>query len=218
MVTMVNAEDLFAAIKAGHFEQVKEIAQARPDLLSARTEGGLSPVLFAAYYGKAEIARWLGSQGPLSLYEASAVGDAGKVEKALAANPDLLNAFAPDGFTALGLAAFFGNPDVVDLLLQQGADPNIASQNSLHVMPLHSAVAARHLDIARELLAEGADPNARQQDGFTPLHEAAQNGQAEMVELLLAYAADPAATKDDGQTALDLARVSGHGDVVELLA
>ncbi len=218
MVATVNAEDLFAAIRAGELDRVKEIVTTRQDLLSARTDEDLSPVLLAAYYGKAEIAKWLAGQGPLSLFEAAAVGDAGKAEDALTANPDLVNAFAPDGFTALGLASFFGHPDVVDLLLERGADPNIASQNNLHVMPLHSAVAARHLDIARELLSEGADPNAHQQDGFTPLHEAAQNGQAEMVELLLAYGADPAVTKDDGKTALDLARDMGHERVVELLA
>ncbi len=217
MATSANAEGLFAAIRAGQPEQVKEIIATRPDLLSARTEAGLSPVLLAAYHGRAEIARWLGEQGPLSLYEAAAVGDTAKVEDALAANPDLLNAFAPDGFTALGLASFFGHPDVVDLLLERGADPNIASQNTLHVMPLHSAVAARHVDIARELLSEGAEPNAKQQDGFTPLHEAAQNGQAEMIELLLAYGADPAVTVDNGRTALDLARAGGNDAVIALL-
>jgi ankyrin repeat protein len=127
------------------------------------------------------------------------------------------NAFTADGFTPLGLAAFFGQADAARTLLDHDADPNIASQNAMRVAPLHSAVAAQRLDISAELLRRGADVNAVQADDFTPLHEAAQNGQVAMIELLLAHGADLTARKSDGQTPLDVAEAHGQAAAAALL-
>ena len=81
-------------------------------------------------------------------------------------------------------------------------------------MPLHSAVAGGHLEIARALLEHEAQVNAAQAGGFTPLHGAAQNGQVEMVRLLLDYGADVNLRNKDGKTPLDLARAPGSRTAV----
>jgi ankyrin repeat protein len=136
----------------------------------------------------------------------------------LDAEPALAQAYADDGFQPLGLAAFFGHADVVNLLLERGAPVNAASRNAQRVMPLHSAVAGQHLAVAQALVAAGADVNATQTDDFTPLQGAAQNGQMEMVRLLLQAGADPGMRQRDGQSALDIAREYHHTDVAALLA
>jgi len=94
---------------------------------------------------------------------------------------------------------------------------NSPSDNSLHVMPLHSAAANRHLEIAPLLLEHDAMANAPQADDFTPLLAAAQNGQLEMVKLFLDYGADVRAASSGGQTPLDLALQSKNEDVILLL-
>jgi uncharacterized protein len=135
----------------------------------------------------------------------------------LDASPELVNAVAGDGFQPLGLAAFFGQDEVVRLLLMRGAAVDSPSHNLMRVMPLHSAAANRHLEICRMLLENGAPVNATQADDFTPLHEAAQNGQLEMVRLLLDYGAEVNVRKTDSLTPLTLAVQYGHVEVVELL-
>jgi uncharacterized protein len=213
-----DSSQLFPAIKAGDIQSVEQMVARDPLLVDAREEGGGSAVLTALYYGQPAIADLLITRGAqLDVFAATAAGRTGRVVDLIEQDPSLVNAFAPDGFQPLGLAAFFGHLPLVELLLANGAEANSPSRNSMHVMPLHSAVAGRHLEITRALLSHGADVNARQADDFSPLHEAAQNGQIEMVELLLSYGADKEARKIDGQTALSIAVEQGYEQVATRL-
>ena len=219
---MNATQDMLEAVKAGDVTKVKALVEADPTLVNAKDESGNSAILLAAYYGRKDVVEVLLAHGAeLNLFEASAVGDLDRVTSLVAEDPDLtaelVNSYAYDGFTPLGLASFFGHSDIVEFLLAQGAEINVASKNKMRVTPLHSAVASRHFGIAESLLAHGADVNAAQQDGYTPLHEAAQNGQMEMAELLLAHGANIDARKDDGQTPLAVAMEHGHMEVADLL-
>lgn len=215
---MDGSQELYDSIKANDAGKAAEVLSRDPALANAKLQGDLSAILLAAYYGRQEIVDLLLASGAqLNIFEASAVGRTDRVVEILDRQPSLANEYAPDGFTPLGLASFFGHVEIVKLLLLRGGQVNTASNNSQRVMPLHSAVASRHLAIAQALLEHKADVNARQQDGFTPLHEAAQNGQLEMVELLLRHGAAVDVPKDDGQTALALAEQYGHQEVVDLL-
>jgi ankyrin repeat protein len=206
------------AVTGGDVNRVHQLLDQAPGLVSARSESGVSAVLLAVYYGKPDVARTLVSRGArLDVFDASALGDLERVQSLVEADPGLANAYAPDGFQPLGLASFFGHKRVVKFLLAQGAEVNSPSRNAQRVMPLHSAVANRHLDIARLLVEHGADVNARQAQDFTPLHAAADNGQLDMVALLLAHGADPAARMALGKTPADFARERGHTAVAEAL-
>ena len=68
----------------------------------------------------------------------------------------------------LMVAADNGHQDVVQLLLDRGAEPNMADQNG--VTPLHEAAFQGHNDVVQLLLDRGAEPNMAEQDGLTPLH------------------------------------------------
>lgn len=211
-------ELFFRAIEQGDREQVERMLAAQPALASARNANGVSAILYSLYYREPEIATFLADSGAeMTACEAAALGRVEALRDLLSADPAQVNAFSADGFTPLGLAAFFGQPIAAQVLLARGADPNIASANAMRVAPLHSSVAAQRLDISEELLRHGANVNATQADDFTPLHEAAQNGQAPMIALLLEYGADLTARKSDGQTALDVAEAHGQAEAAALL-
>lgn len=209
------------AIRLGDDDAVMRLLTVRPDLANAQSEDRASATLYALYHQRATLAERIADAKspfvPLSIFEAAALGRVLVVREALDADPALANAVAPDGFTPLGLAAFFSRLDVVTLLLDRGANPTMASRNAMHVAPLHSAVAAQHLGIAAALLTHGADANAVQADEYTPLHEAAHNGHVEMIELLLRHGANPRAKLHDGRTPLDSARAAGHTEAITTL-
>lgn len=219
---MSTIDDFWAAVGAGDEALVRKLVRADPSLASARTPQGHSAVLAAAYGGNAAVARALADEGaPLTLFEAAVVGDAGKVEAALAADPEGARAFSPDGFTALHLSVFFGQTAVMRLLLERGAEVNVTAQNSMKVRPIHSAAAfrdeARGLEMVTALVEAGAELNVAQEGGWTPLHQAAAHGEARLVEFLLRHGADPAARSDDGRVPAQMAEESGHTEAASAL-
>jgi ankyrin repeat protein len=216
---MSTAQDFLAAVKAGNTTEVTQLLEVEPELVNARDENGLSAVLTAAYYQEPDIARLLVQRGAeLNVFEACAVGEASRVKSLVEQQPELINAYAPDGFQPLGLAAFFGHTDIAEYLLLAGADVNSPSRNAMRVMPLHSAIANRHTASVRLLLDHGADVNAAQADDFTPLHEAAQNGLLDVTQWLLDRGANVnPRLSSSGKTPLALAVEYKHADVAELL-
>jgi ankyrin repeat protein len=166
---------------------------------NSRDGQGVSPAMHALYRGETEEAESLLPDDP-NVFEAAAFGREQPLAELLESDAGLARAFSGDGFTALHLAAFFGQSEAVRLLLDRGADPNAIATNEQvgPVQPLHSAAAAGGLDSVRLLLEHGADVNARQGGGFTALHAAAANRDAKLARLLLAGGADPTAKTDDG--------------------
>jgi ankyrin repeat protein len=178
----------------------------------------VSPVLAALYRGDVdESERLAGARESLDVFEAAALGRIDALEKTLDAGAAAAGAWAADGFTALHLAAYFGQQEAVDALLAAGADADAQARNDSRVRPIHSAVAGPAPMIAEALLAAGADPNVRQEGGWTALHAAAMRGNDQLVRLLLAAGADPAVANDEGTTAAGLAEEGGFEALARLL-
>jgi len=216
------AADLFSAIKAGDKATVERLLERDRALVDARDEKGLSPILAALYRGHGDIAKEILQRRPkLTVFEAAAAGDLSRVREIVTQDPAQANATAPDGYSPLGLAAFFKRRDVVRYLLETGADPRPASRQG-GFTPLHSAVAtdagASDIDIVRMLLDKGADPNAKSQSGSTPLHTVAFTGDRASLDLLLKHGADRAIKNNDGKTGADIARERGHDEIAKHLA
>jgi ankyrin repeat protein len=211
------SERLFDAVRHGNAAEVGSLLDGDPSLLGARRPG-VSALLFAVYVGHPEIARIFLERGvDPDVFEASATGEVGALERRLAEGPSRANAVAEDGFTPLGLAAFFRQRDSLRLLLARGAEVNRSSQNAQRVAPLHSAVAGGDEGIVADLLSRGADVHARQEFGFTPLHNAAAEGNETIIRLLLDRGADRSARSDSGKTAEEIARERGRAAAAELL-
>ena len=206
--------ELIAAVKDGDATRVAELVIAAPDLASSRDVNGVSALMLARYrLDRAVTDALLLGDPELDIFEAAALGYVDRLRARLDEDPAMAEANAPDGFTALHFAAYFGKAEIARILIEAGAAVGAVANNETRVQPLHSAAAGRHLEACRLLLAAGADVNARQAGGFTPLHAAAQNGDPELVELFLSARADPAATTDAGATPAATAEAAGHVDV-----
>lgn len=215
---MPSSQTLVQAIQGGDLEQVKAIIQQQPELISARTETNVPVTLLAAYYRQPAVFEFLMEQCPHpTIYEATAAGLSDRVQQILKEKPEVLDAYAEDGFTALSLAAYFGQAAVARLLVEKGADVNRIANNGSRIAPLHAAVAADSEPITRLLLESGADVNLQQTGGVTALHSAAHRGNVALVKLLLDHGANTDLKMDDGRTALDFAAADGHEAVVALL-
>jgi ankyrin repeat protein len=135
--------------------------------------------------------------------------------------------------TPLYWSTYYGYYEITELLLEKGADPNIA--NEYGSVPLYwsiwlgdkrmaelllkkgadpnqtnnkgnlfSAVLYNRIEIADLLLKNGADPNKSNIYGDIPLHFAAHFNLDEMAKLLLKKGADPNIANNKGRTPLHL--------------
>ena len=219
---MNREKEIVEAVKAGDVITVQKLSQDQLNLAAVQSEDGVSVILLAQYYGHREIVETLHNTGVvLNIFEAAATGKIERLDELIRENPVLTKEYSNDGFTALGLAAFFGNAEIVELLLIRRADVNAVSKNDMRVRPLHSAVANRNTvvayTIAEILLKNGAEINVQQNGGWTPLHQAAMQGLDDLVKLLLSYGAEPYAPNDEGTTAVQMALDKGHQETAALI-
>uniref|UniRef100_A0A7N5ZQC5 SOCS box domain-containing protein n=1 Tax=Anabas testudineus TaxID=64144 RepID=A0A7N5ZQC5_ANATE len=90
--------------------------------------------------------------------------------------------------TILFEAAASGNPDIISLLLEHGADPNQPLYSG-H-LPIHRVAYHGHR-LALEHLIPVTKMSAVKESGMSPLHSAAAGGHAHCVEILLKAGYDP---------------------------
>jgi uncharacterized protein len=210
-------------IQTGATAEVADAVLADPGLASSRDPQGVSALLWSVYVGQALVRDFLASRlagdgVALDIFEAAALGDEAQLRFLLAAEPEVIREFSGDGWTALHLAAAFGTPAAVSLLLAAGAPVDAVSANPQKNQPLHAALAlGRNAETVRMLLASGAQPNAVQAGGFTPSFSAATANRRDLVEMLLEFRADPHRKTDQGKSAADFARERGHAELAEWL-
>jgi ankyrin repeat protein len=184
------AMELLEAIKAGDEAQVRTCLGENPNAAEGRTPEGVSLVSLAMYHGQRQIAQVVAERkSRLDLFEACSIGDLARVKELLAENGGAGNSYSPDGFAPVALAAFFGHPDIVELLANAGVDVNAQARNPMKVAAIHAAVAARDERSVEILLLHGADPNLPQQNDVTPLQAAQTNGDERIISLLKEHGA-----------------------------
>ena len=120
-----------------------------------------------------------------------------------------------EGTPALMAATLYSNADLVNLLLNRGANPNVT--NAVGATPLIWAIP--DLAKVKTLLEHGANANAKSKTlQRTPLLVAASYpGSVEVLKLLLSKGADLHAKDSDGMHALGRAVVSADVSVVRFL-
>jgi ankyrin repeat protein len=161
----------------------------------AKDDQGNTPLMFAVSQNDPEIVRMLldrgadprirNSSGNSPLWAAIIVPDAAQRENA---NTNFI-------------AAGDHYAEIVELLLDHGADANLISRDQ--GAPLHQAARAGGVELTRVLLAHGARAEIQGDDrGTTPLMLAAENAHPEIVKLLLAAGANANHRDTNGYTSL----------------
>ena len=110
--TMSTIQRLCQAIQQGDFDLVRELIERNPYLLAGRTDGGVTPLLLAIYYGQDEIVRFILDQNcQLDLFEAAAAWQepAGGGDPGFPARAG--QRACPGWFHAAGPGGIFWSPD-----------------------------------------------------------------------------------------------------------
>lgn len=145
-------------------------------------------------------------------------GDKTAVSLFLKAGMDV-NTTEENGATALIAATVKKHPEVVRLLLDHGAKPDMKCNmgDERGMTPLLAAISAKSPEIVTMLFNKQADPNLASDTGMTPLMLAGAVGNVKVITLLLDAGAKVNAADADGQTALMDAAAKHHLEVVSLL-
>ncbi|CAF1216704.1 unnamed protein product, partial [Didymodactylos carnosus] len=208
---------LMLAAEQGYFECVKLLVEFGANLELAPSGQialnmnlcGQTPLFCAAKEGRQEIVKYLIDQK---------------------ANPRVQNHY---GVSALWIPAQKGMLDVVELLLNAGANTEIAPfgnlADDLNITgwtPLYAAMKARKFDVVQLLLSKRANPNAVTKLGSTPFLLASEICDLEIIAACVEAGADldfaPSGRDADnlnitGQTALFMATLKERSDVVKYL-
>lgn len=201
----VNVADLWKftplheAAAKGKYEIVKLLLKHGADP-HKKNRDGASP-LDLVREGDQEVSDLL--RGNAALLDAAKKGCLARVTRLV--TPENINCRDAQGrnSTPLHLAAGYNNFEVVEFLLENGADVNAQDKGGL--IPLHNASSYGHLDIAALLIKHNTVVNAIDKWCFTPLHEAAQKGRTQLCALLLAHGADPYMKNQELNTPIELA-------------
>ena len=145
---------IFELIEAGDADGLRALLDRDPAAAAQTDELGLSVVMRAAYRGLLDVV--LAAGPPLGPFDRIVVGRSDDLPA-----PD---AWTPDGFTPLHIAAFANNVAAAEALLAAGADPNVfATASFARVTPLGTCRFADADDVARVLLEHGADASLVEQ-------------------------------------------------------
>lgn len=145
-----------------------------------------------------------------SVHRSAADGRAESVSAAVDKNPHVVRSKDSSGYTPLHHAAIGGHSDVVEVLLEKGAQINMTGGRG--ETALYLAASKGNAAVVELLATNGADVNRASSDGKTPLHKAAMAGHADTVITLLEAGADPAATDRSRRTPLQMAERYRAGD------
>jgi ankyrin repeat protein len=149
------------------------------------------------------------------LVRAAQSGSGIEIEELLDQRVDIESRHEATKRTALAVACHCGNDDVVAILLQHAANPNVV--DTLGMTPLHLAATRGHYRVVDYLLKEDVNVDAVGPAKKTALRLAADNGHVEVVNLLLTRRAKVNARDAQNITALHSAAGLGDEEIVNLL-
>src|SRR2546429_2917778 len=191
---MGDEDDLLKAAQKNDATKLASILDRNPSLLRMHTPNG-TLVLTAMYYDAADAVKTLLDRTPedaLNLYEAATVGNERRLKTILGQSRVRVNEpNKEEGFTPLGLAAFFGHPEAIKVLLEHGADVNLKLPSRFANTAVDAAVSGNRAEAVRILLAAGADPNPRSEGEAPTLPKDPPHGDLESLPMVPHHRARP---------------------------
>ena len=118
-----------------------------------------------------------------------------------------------NGHTCLHIAAAYSIPEIVQLLLRRGADPNYGNG----ILAIHLVAERGSLSILNLLLKAKADFEAKDDKGRSPLMVAVANNHLTLVERLLEQGAKIDVIDHGGTTPFHIAVAKGFHEITDLL-
>jgi ankyrin repeat protein len=173
---------LMEAARQGNLATIQALLAGGADPKAQEVNGGQNALMWAVSQHHADVVDELIKQGAdvnahsktgfTALMFAAQQGDADSARILLAAKANPNEVMPKTGATPLIIASAISQPEVVSLLLDNGADPNVKDANGF--TSLHHAVRdtdygvdpatkAIQVKVVKALLAHGANPNARLQ-------------------------------------------------------
>jgi hypothetical protein len=130
-----------------------------------------------------------------------------------------INKHFSGGWTPLTAAIAAKQPTAAKILLDAGADPNIAADDEQHngLTALHIAAEQSMEEMVELLLSKGADIHARTFSETTPFYRAARGGSLSILQMLYSAGSDINSRTWDGWTPLFEAVTCGHVGIVQKL-
>ncbi|HUU20210.1 MAG TPA: ankyrin repeat domain-containing protein [Sedimentisphaerales bacterium] len=160
-----------------------------------------------------------GCFGVRPIHKAAYEGDLKKVKEIIDRDPNQINVQESEGFTPLHLASSKGHIEIVEFLLNHGADIELEIFNGETPLML-AAQYARHgqqYETIKTLLEHGAKVNHKDENGRTALHDAAMYSGKEVINLLISYGADVNAGDEDHCTPLHQAAMLNNIEAAKAL-
>jgi serine/threonine protein kinase/ankyrin repeat protein len=152
--------------KRGH--QIVEALLAAGADASQPGPNEITPLVYAARVGDADLVRTLLRSGNISPYQTD-----------------------PAGRTAIHIALQHGHDDVVFAVVEHLSDGDLNKTDHKSFTPLMYAVSAENIAVTKAILDKGAGVNVPGKGGWTALMLAVKRGNPKIVELLLLHGADP---------------------------
>ena len=169
---------IFELIDVGDAAGVQALIKRDGDALRVRDDSGLSPLMHAAYRGRDAVFHTIAARGSDDPWDRLLLRESDGLPA-----PD---AWSPDGFTPLHIAAFAKNPAGAQALLDAGADPNaFAKATFARVTPLGTCAFTGATTVARTLIRGGANAALTEVEDAAPLDAAFENGYGDLVALLV---------------------------------
>ena len=163
-------EDIFFSIDYHSFKKCLEVSKSWRDLLTSESFLRRAKSVFCEDIQK-------------ELLLAAERGNVDTIIKVCSTFMVDVNFVRERHYSPLIKAAMKGHKDLVQLLLDRGAEPNMS--NEYGSAPLHWAAQEGQKDVVQYLLDREAELNMANQLGLTPLHYAAWIGHKVVVQLLL---------------------------------
>jgi uncharacterized protein len=154
----VDELDVFEAAAFGDVDRLTELLSNEPSLVTSYSGDGFTAMHFAAFFGRYEVAALLIERGA----EVDAFGRGWMTG------------------TAMHSAVSRLQSDVVRILLEAGANPNV--RQSAGWSPLHAAAMNGDLTSVELLLASGAEPTATNDEGRSVIDLATESGDQRTVD------------------------------------
>ncbi len=159
-----------------------------PDLLNENAEWFETPIQAASHVYNRPLIDFLLAQGaPMDICTAAVLGRADDVKSILAGDPEAAHATGAHNLPLLFYPAIVGNSEVAQILLDAGAEVNVAEGAT---SPLHGAAIFGQAAMVKWLLDHDANPYAKEREGRTPLDSAEANGHEEAAALLRPFFAE----------------------------